>query len=91
MRLEWRPRALADLQALRAYIAREQPAAARRVARRILAAAELLLVYPELGRAGRVLGTRELAVAHTPYLLIYRHQSDTVTIIRVLHGAQDWP
>jgi toxin ParE1/3/4 len=91
VRLEWRPRALADLQALRAYIAREQPAAARRVARRILAAAELLLVYPELGRAGRVLGTRELAVAHTPYLLIYRHQGDTVTIIRVLHGAQDWP
>jgi plasmid stabilization system protein ParE len=26
-----------------------------------------------------------------PYLLIYRHQGDTVTIIRVLHGAQDWP
>ena len=79
MTLQWRPRALADLQAVRAYIAREQPAAAARVAGRILEAAELLMVYPELGRVGRAPGTRELAVAHTPYLLIYRHQGETVT------------
>lgn len=91
MRLEWQFRALADLQALRAHIARDQPAAAMRVSGRILAAAELLLVFPELGRMGRVPGTRELAVAHTPYLLIYRHRGETVTIIRVLHAAQDWP
>jgi toxin ParE1/3/4 len=91
VRLEWRPRALADLQALRAHIAREQPAAATRVARRVLAAAELLLVYPEVGRMGRAPGTRELAVARTPYLLIYRHQGETVSILRVLHGAQNWP
>jgi len=38
VRLAWRPRALADVQALRAYIAREQPAAATRIAERILAA-----------------------------------------------------
>ena len=57
---------MADLQALHAYIAREQPAAATRVAERILAAAELLALYPEVGRAGRAPGTRELVVARTP-------------------------
>ncbi len=91
MRLAWRPRALADIQALRGRVAREQPAAAARVAGRILAAAELLPTYPELGRVGRAPDTRELAVARTPYLLIYRCQDDLVTILRVLHGAQDWP
>ncbi len=75
---------------MRAHIARQQPAAATRVAGRVLATAELLLLYPDLGRTGRVPGTRELAVAQTPYLLIYRHQGDAVAIIRVLHGAQDW-
>jgi addiction module RelE/StbE family toxin len=49
------------------------------------------MVYPELGRVGRAPGTRELAIAHTPYLLIYRYQGDTVTVLRVLHGAQNWP
>lgn len=91
MKLEWRPRALADVQALRGRVAREQPAAAARVAGRILAAAELLSMYPELGRAGRASGTRELAVARTRYLLIYRYHGDSVTILRVLHGAQNWP
>jgi toxin ParE1/3/4 len=82
-------RALADLGQLRAYIARRQPAAAERLGRRIAAAAELLLTYPDLGRVGRAPGTRELAVARTPYLLVYRHQGETVTTVRVLHGAQD--
>ncbi len=86
-----RPRALADVQALGGRVAREQPAAAARVAGRILAAAELLSAYPELGRVGRASGTRELAVARTQHLLIYRYQGDSVTILRVLHGAQNWP
>jgi toxin ParE1/3/4 len=66
VRLEWRPRALADLVELRACIARQQPAAAERVGRRSADAAERLLAYPDLGRAGRAPGTRELAVARTP-------------------------
>jgi toxin ParE1/3/4 len=89
--LEWRPRAVSDLAALRATIAHEQPAAAKRTAERIIAAAELLRAYPGLGRYGRSPGTRELAVARTPYLVIYEQAEDAVTVLRVLHGAQDWP
>jgi len=91
LRLQWRPRALADLEHVRASIAREQPAAAERIAGHVLASAELLTDYPQLGRAGRVPDTRELAIAGTPYLLIYRYQGQIVTVIRVLHGAHDWP
>ena len=91
MRLEWRPRALADLDEIHERISREEPAAAASVAERIIGATELLRVYPRLGRLGRAQGTRELAVARTPYLLIYRDQVEAVTILRVLHGAQNWP
>ena len=62
-----------------------------RVAAAVLGSAELLRTYPRLGRVGRARNTREFAVAHTPYLLIYRHEREVVTILRVLHGARDWP
>jgi toxin ParE1/3/4 len=91
LRLEWRPRAIADLEHLRARIALDQPAAAMRVAASVLRSAELLRTYPRLGRVGRARNTRELAVAHTPYLLIYRYERELVSILRLLHGAQDWP
>ena len=91
MRLEWRPRALADLDEIHERISRDQPAAAASVAERIIGAAELLRVYPRLGRLGRAPSTGELAVARTPSLLLYRDQVEAVTILRVLHGAQNWP
>ena len=91
MRLEWRPRALADLDEIHERISRDQPTAAASMAERIIGATELLRLYPRLGRLGRAPSTREVAVARTPYLLIYRDQAEAVTILRVLHGAQNWP
>jgi len=47
--------------------------------------------YPESGRPGCVAGTRELVIRRTPYIAAYRIAGDTVRILRVLHGAQQWP
>jgi len=38
-----------------------------------------------------VKGTRELVISRTPYIAAYRIDGDLVTIVRVLHGAQQWP
>ena len=46
---------------------------------------------PELGRPGRVPGTRELVVLHTPYIIPYRVREDVVEILRIFHGARRWP
>jgi toxin ParE1/3/4 len=46
---------------------------------------------PEIGRAGRVPGMRELVVSGTPYIAPYRVRDDAVEIIAVLHGARRWP
>lgn len=43
------------------------------------------------GRAGRVAGTREWVVTGTPYIAVFRRDGDSVTIVRVLHGAMQWP
>jgi toxin ParE1/3/4 len=91
VRVRWLDQAVEDLKAIRAYIARDNPSAAADVAQRIRDAVKILGDYPAAGRAGRVPNTRELVVAGTPYLLPYRVIAESVEILRVLHGAQQWP
>jgi plasmid stabilization system protein ParE len=47
--------------------------------------------FAELGRPGRVDGTRKLVIQRTPYIAAYRVAGNTIRILRVLHGAQIWP
>jgi toxin ParE1/3/4 len=89
--VRWLDQAVEDLKVVRTYIARDNPSAAADIAKRIRNAVKLLHDYPAAGRAGRVPNTRELIVTGTPYILPYRVKADTVQILRVLHGAQQWP
>ena len=73
-----------------AHIARDDPAAARRVRERIDAAARGL-AERSTGRPGRVPGTHEKSVTNAPYIVAYALDERTVTILRVVHGARDWP
>ncbi len=91
MKVRWLDEAVLDLQAVRAYIARDNPAAAADIARRIREAVQILTDYPAAGRVGRVPHTREVVVSGTPYILPYRIKADAVEILRVLHAAQKWP
>jgi toxin ParE1/3/4 len=92
MNIVWSPEAIQDLISLRAYIAEESPAGARRVVLRILHDIEGLLPgNPHMGRPGRVPGTRELVIPRTPYIVPYRVQRETIQILRVYHGARRWP
>ncbi len=91
MHLVWTEPALRDLAAARAYVALDNPGAAARQMALVLQAAETLVRFPHIGRSGRCLGTRELVVSRTPYLLPYRVIADRKEILRVLHGRQRWP
>jgi toxin ParE1/3/4 len=92
MKIVWSPEAIQDLISLRAYIAEENPAGARRIVLRILHDVEHLLPdNAQMGRSGRVPGTRELVVPRTPYIVPYRVQRATIQILRVFHGARRWP
>ncbi|MGB9429497.1 MAG: type II toxin-antitoxin system RelE/ParE family toxin [Gammaproteobacteria bacterium] len=91
MKLKWTRQALHQLLDAQDYIARENPSAAKQVVNRIAATCRQLLDHPVMGRAGRITGTRELIVNRTPYFVIYAVVDDTVQILRVLHGKQDWP
>jgi toxin ParE1/3/4 len=88
----WSSEAIRDLISLRACIAEESPAGGRRVVIRIVQTVETLLPHnPQVGRPGRVAGTRELVIPRTPYIVPYRIQNQAIQILRVYHGAQRWP
>lgn len=81
----------ADIETAFAYIAQDSPRAARVVIERILSSLESLPEHPGMGRPGRVLGTRELVIPRTPYLAVYEVTEQGVAVVRVIHGAQNWP
>ena len=90
MTVVWSPRAIGHLAALRDYIARENPGAAARTATTLLATVGRLGELPNLGRPGRVSGTRELVVPGTRYVIPYRVRGERLEIIAVFHGRQRW-
>ena len=91
MTVVWSPRAIGHLAALRNYIARENPGAAARTATTLLAVVDRLAELPNLGRPGRVSGTRELVVPGARYVIPYRVRGERLEIIAVFHGRQRWP
>lgn len=90
MRLKWRPMAMNDRAAIMDYIARDNPAAAIELDVEFEACAELVRQQPELYKAGRVAGTREMVVRPN-YIMVYRVDKASVEILRVLHAARKWP
>ena len=88
----WSPEAINDLAALRIYIEQDDPIAAQRVALHIIHSIETLLPNnPELGRPGRVPGTRELVIPKMPFIVPHRLVGNTIQILRIFHGARPWP
>ena len=82
--------AVADLMAIVDYISDDNPDAAQALKEDIEAKTFRLRKNPRLYRTGRVEGTREMIV-RSNYLVVYAEDAHTVTILRVLHAAQQWP
>jgi toxin ParE1/3/4 len=91
-RIVWRLGALDDLEHLRAYIAEDKPRAADGVRNGIVQAIARLATHPQLGRPGRVPGTRELVIGGTPFIVPYwQPRPGEIEILAVIHGARRWP
>jgi addiction module RelE/StbE family toxin len=82
----WRATAHADLLRIFDYIAHDNPLAAQRLARELVAAGDSLEQFPDRGRPGLLSGTRELVIVR-PYIMVYE-VTDIVTILRIWHSAQ---
>ncbi len=82
--------ALAQLDEIFAYIARDNPIAAEAVIKRIKEIAAELARFPNMGFATSVDGMRMLTIGRYAYLVFYTvvpHRNE-VRIIRVRHAAR---
>ena len=91
----WSLDALDDLDSIITYIAAENPQAAVHVIERIENTG-LALGRMATGRPGRVSGTYEKMVTGLPHIIAYAIDSrpdgtERVVILRVIHGARNWP
>lgn len=92
MEVRWSLPAAEDLARICAWIERNNPDAARRIAKTIYDGCGQLKTFPNMGRVStRMNGRRELAFPPLPYIAVYQVKHDAVEISRILHGAQNWP
>jgi toxin ParE1/3/4 len=91
MDVRWSPEAADDLERIITQVVQANPQAARRIADTVYQRCGDLRTFPNRGRQGRVAGTRELVLAPLPFIVVYRVRADVVEIVRIYHGAQDWP
>jgi plasmid stabilization system protein ParE len=92
MRIVFLSLAVKDLAAIRAYIAEDDPEAAKAVASRLKQLTKRLSSMPNLGKPGRVFGTRELItpkIGKTAYIVVYRVKDTRLEILRILPGMRD--
>jgi addiction module RelE/StbE family toxin len=89
MIVRWTPTALRDLESLHGYVAEDKPRAAAATVEGILSGIDALARHPEMGRKGRVAGTRELIVS--PYIVAYRITKGAIEIVAIIHAARRWP
>jgi toxin ParE1/3/4 len=85
--IRWTNRALGRLDEIAAYIAKDNPTRATSFVTELRNKVDILKSH-QLGKAGRVFGTKEL-VLHPNYLAVYRVKDDEVQIFTILHTAQN--
>jgi addiction module RelE/StbE family toxin len=92
MKIALREEAVADLENIYAFIAQDSEPNARKVLSHIWATVtNLISAHPDIGRAGRAKGTRELPVRGLSYIIVYQVDKErgVLNIVNVLHGARE--
>lgn len=90
--LRWTTEALAWLEDIHRYIAEDNSSAAAKVIDGIVAKAELLTEFPDIGTRLRLVHEGEVRmVLYGHYRIAYLHRKDSgvVEILGVFHGALD--
>jgi len=89
VRLLFTPRAVADLEAIHDYIARESLERADATIDRVRERSRILRKWPELGRQRAELGRGVRSFPVGPLIVLYRLGGDDIEIVRVIDGRRD--
>jgi addiction module RelE/StbE family toxin len=90
--IKWTEQATQQLDHAHDYIAlSNNKIVAARVTMQVVTAVQRFDAFPMSGKAGRVLGTRELVISNTPFIAAYAIDGAEIIILAIYHGAQQWP
>jgi len=92
--LTWAPAARLDLKDLAAYIAEDDPIAARRFVRSVFQLVERLIDFPESGRIVPEFNDAQVReLLRRPCRIVYRinPEEQIIEIVRVWHAARGIP
>ncbi len=90
MKIIWTPEAQQDRFDIWKNIASDNPFAAAKIDELFSNAVAKLTDHPNIGRPGKISGTREL-IPHENYRLVYEINQQTVWILALVHSARQWP
>ena len=90
MRVRWSAYARTRREEIFDYISSDDPHAALRLDDNFSSAARRLETLPNIGRTGRIEGTRELVV-QANYILVYEVAEENVEILTIHHTSQQYP
>ncbi|QUY46974.1 type II toxin-antitoxin system RelE/ParE family toxin [Serratia plymuthica] len=85
MKIKWLRKAASNFDDEYDWFYQESPQVATEFAREVFRLVSLLVSNPALGRAGRVMGTREIVMKTFPYLIPYRIKNNEIHILRIFH------
>jgi len=89
--IHWSVEALDNLDEIVRYIAKHNPAAARRMHALLEGSVDMAAEYPQMYRTSqKVPGTREI-IAHPNYRVFYRVLDDAIEVVAVVHVRRKYP
>jgi len=91
LRIKWTECASRNLNHIRDYVAQDSPQAADKMVVKIIESVEQLLQFSNMGKAGRIMETRECVITGSPYIIVYTVIQNIIYIVRIFHGAPKWP
>jgi toxin ParE1/3/4 len=87
-RITWAPQAVEDVEAIRAYVARDSAHYADLLVERIIAAVARLESHPFSGRVVPEVGEESIReIIQGSYRIVYRVNRDLAQVVTVFHGA----
>jgi addiction module RelE/StbE family toxin len=90
MKLIWTDPSIADLRAVRDYIARDSDYYAADLVEQLVLSVEKLLRFPKLGRVVPEVQDEDIReLMHQNYRIIYRIAGERIEILTIVHGSRD--
>jgi toxin ParE1/3/4 len=92
IQIRWTEQAVSNLEDIKAFIAKDSPAYALAVVRRLYLAVDQLKTFPESGRIVPERADPELReIVRPPYRIVYRLYGDLVEVLLIFRSSLPFP